>query len=868
MESVYVLTLVDSRANLETVGGKGASLARLAINELPVPDGFHVTTAAYKRFVAENNLDPGIEAALKTVDLNQPVTFEAASRTIQGLFTRATIPADVAGEVAQAYGHLPGDRPAVAVRSSATAEDLPDLSFAGQQETFLNIAGASEVVEAVRRCWASLWTPRAISYRQQNNIDHKAVSLAVVVQLLVEADAAGILFTANPLNGRRDQALINAAWGLGEAVVGGLVTPDMLVVDKEMNRVLSRETADRQVMTVLLGGGTEEQPVPEKKRCASVLSDRETGELLQLGMQIENLYGYPMDIEWARAVNKFAILQARPITALPEAEPPEPREWKLPKGCYVAMRNNIVELMADPLSPLFATLGRSAINATLQRLMEESFGMGGIMPEEIIITVNGYAYNNGSLSPRNLARVLFDSGKIMKKMFTGAVERWTDIGRPRYIQITEDWQARPWREYKSADLLKGVSELFEAALDAYGALISGVIPAAWISEALFTIAYKLLIKRRGDLPAPAYLMGFESIPIRSEKSLFDLAQWTRTIPALGTYLQKTPTSQLVDRLKNDQLPPEGIANEWKAWQDRFQDHLRQYGFTIYNLDFANPVPADDPAPVLETFKLFLSGQGTNPYTRQQAFRERRDQAVQAMPLRLKGLRLRLFNKFLASAQRYAPLREEALAEIGLAYPLLRQMLGELGQRLSRGGVISDPEDIFWLTQEEVEHAAAGIDAGQAVDSLAATIPARKAANRAAMKVSPPTALPQLKLFGRDLRGLKSRRGRAGAGEVIKGVACSPGSVTATARVMHGTGDFGQMRPGDVLVASITTPAWTPLFAMASAIVTDVGGPLSHGSIVAREYGIPAVLGTGVATRRIQNGQLVTVDGTKGKVTLQ
>lgn len=868
MESVYVLTLVDSRADLETVGGKGASLARLVARGLPVPDGFYVTTVAYKRFVAENNLAPGIEAALKTVDLNQPVTFEAASRTIQDLFSRASISADIAEQVIRAYSRLSGDRSAVAVRSSATAEDLPDLSFAGQQETFLNIAGASEVVEAVRRCWASLWTPRAISYRQQRDIDQKTVSLAVVVQLLVKADAAGILFTANPLNGRRDQALINAAWGLGEAVVSGLVTPDTLIVDKALNRVLSRETADKQVMTVLLGSGTEEQPVPENKRRNPVLSDRETSELVQLGVQIENLYGCPMDIEWALVGNKFAILQARPITALPEAEPPGPSEWKLPKGCYVAIRNNIVELMADPLSPLFATLGRSVINATLHRLVEESLGMGGIMPQEIIITVNGYAYNNGSLSARNVGRVLFESGRIMKQMFTGAVERWTDIGRPRYIQITEDWQARPWRAYKSAELLKGVSELFEAALDAYGALISGVIPAAWISEALFTIVYKLLIKRRNDFPAPAYLLGFESIPIRSEKSLFDLAQWTRSMPTVSTYIQQTPTSQLVDRLKNDQLIPEGVVKEWEAWQDRFQDHLRQYGFTIYNLDFVNPVPADDPTPVLETFKLFLSGQGTNPYTRQQAFRDRREQAVQAMRFRLKGLRLKLFNKFLIPAQRYAPLREEALSEIGLAYPLLRQMLGELGQRLFRSGVIETPEDIFWLYQEEVEQAAMRIDAGQPVDSLAATVPGRKAANRAAMKVSPPVALPQLKLFGRDLRELKSRGGQAGAGKVIKGVACSPGSITAPARVMHGTADFGQMQPGDVLVAPITTPAWTPLFAMASAIVTDVGGPLSHGSIVAREYGIPAVLGTGVATRRIQTGQLVTVDGTNGRVTLQ
>jgi len=191
-----------------------------------------VTTAAYRRFVDENNLQPRILAALETANPAQPETLQAASRTIRALFDQAQIPPDVAGAVAQAYAALPGKTPAVAVRSSATAEDLPDLSFAGQQETYLNVRGAEAVLDAVKRCWASLWTARAIGYRLQHGIDQSAVSLAVVVQLLVPAETAGILFTANPVNGRRDQVVISASWGLGEAIVGGLVTPDTIIVDK------------------------------------------------------------------------------------------------------------------------------------------------------------------------------------------------------------------------------------------------------------------------------------------------------------------------------------------------------------------------------------------------------------------------------------------------------------------------------------------------------------------------------------------------------------------------------------------------------------------------------------------------------------
>lgn len=875
----YVLRLDHSQATLENVGGKGASLARLATAGLPVPGGFHVNTDAYKRFVADNDLQPAVLEAVRAANPSQPATLETASRAIADLFAHAPMPDDIARVIAQAYATLPGDNPAVAVRSSATAEDLPGLSFAGQQETYLNIRGAEAVLAAVKKCWASLWTARAIGYRAQHGIDQNAVSLAVVVQLLVPADASGILFTANPINSQRDQAMITATWGLGETIVGGLVTPDTVTVEKASGKVLSRETADKQVMTVRTESGTEEQPTPETLRRAPALSDAQAAELVKFGVEIEKLYGMPMDIEWAwtsppssllKGEGEFAIVQARPVTALPEPELPAPTEWKLPKGGYAAMRNNIVELMIDPLSPLFATLGRSAINTSMHRLMNESLAMHGVLPEEIIIMVNHYAYYNGSLSLKGLVYVLVNAGKIMKMMFTGAVERWTEAGRPRYYRTVEGWQAKNWRAFSSVELVNSARQLTESAIDAYGALVSGVIPAAWITEALFTTVYDRLIKRRGDPSAPTYLLGYDNLPIRADKSLYSLAAWARQHAerALRDDLERTSTSKLAALCESDSAPNDVPPTIWQEWRQRVQEHLQKFGHTLYDLDFAHPVPADDPAPVLEAFKLYLRGQGVNPHIRQQESEKRREQAVQVTTQRLTGWRLNLFNRFLASAQKYAPLREDGLAEIGLAYPLIRQMLRELGRRFAQRIVIPGADDIFWLTQDEVLLTAERLDAGQPAESLAEKIPQRKAERQAAMRVSPPMMLPQMKVFGFDLMSLRARRGRGGMGEVIKGVACSAGRVIGTARVLHGPDEFGQMKPDDVLVASITTPAWTPLFAMASAVVTDVGGPLSHGSIVAREYGIPAVLGTGVATRRIHSGDTITVDGTEGKVYLK
>src|SRR5271157_1536020 len=321
-----VLPLADASATLSQVGGKGASLARMAAAGLPVPPGFHITTAAYRRFVMEHELQEKILSAVSAVAADQQAQLEEASKQIASLFAQSAMPDDIAEAIRRAYAELGGDDLPVAVRSSATAEDLPELSFAGQQETYLNMHGAAMVLEAVKRCWASLWTARAIGYRARNGIAQEEVSLAVVVQELVPADAAGILFTANPLTGARDQVMINAAWGLGEAIVGGQVTPDTVVVEKASGAITTQEITEKDVMTVRTQSGTHEELVPADRRTRPVLSPAQAAKLARTGVQIEDLYGQPMDIEWALHNGRVYVLQARPITALRDTEPPT-EEW-------------------------------------------------------------------------------------------------------------------------------------------------------------------------------------------------------------------------------------------------------------------------------------------------------------------------------------------------------------------------------------------------------------------------------------------------------------------------------------------------------------------------------------------------------------
>jgi pyruvate,water dikinase len=335
---------------------------------------------------------------------------------------------------------------------------------------------------------------------------------------------------------------------------------------------------------------------------------------------------------------------------------------------------------------------------------------------------------------------------------------------------------------------------------------------------------------------------------------------------LADAVQALPADRLVALLRSGE-PPEGVDPAlWQDWGSRFQAHLDQYGHAVYNLDFVNAVPADDPGPLLETLRFYLGENSGDPYERQRQSVERRERAVAAVLARVDPIRGATFSRLLRWAQAVAPIREDALADVGLAWPQLRRMMVELGRRLVRNGAINQPEQVFWLREDEVRQLVSADGGVDQQATLVERIEQRKMVWRGQRLATPPQLLPE----GTWIKYLESWMPAASAnqtGDVIKGTGASAGQVTATARVLEGPHDFARMQPGDILVTSITTPAWTTLFALAAGVVTDVGGPLSHSSIVAREYGIPAVLGTGVATRRIRDGQRIRVDGDAGTITL-
>ncbi|MFJ1456472.1 PEP/pyruvate-binding domain-containing protein [Nocardia sp. N2S4-5] len=856
----YTLPLADPAATLDRAGGKGSSLARMAAARLPVPPGFHVTTTAYRRFVAAAGLHDRILAVAARVAADQPETWAEAAAEIAELIAAQEFPDEVAEEIGAAYKHL--GEVAVAVRSSATAEDLPEMSFAGQQETYLNIHGADAVLAAVRRCWASLWTDRAIGYRARNDIDSGEVALAVVVQELVPADAAGIAFTADPLTGARDEVLINAAWGLGEAVVGGQVTPDTFVVAKASGAIVREEIADKQIMTIRTPDGTREEPVPADRRERPALRPEQAAELARIAVRIETFYGQPMDIEWVLHEQRLFVVQARPITALPEA--PGDAQWELPdpKGKYT--RGSVMELLPEPLSPLFATLAIPAWErATLAHYREIALPYF----DRPLAVINGYGYYNVNYTPALLARMMVAQprflARTLPRYLRTAPERW-QAARRRYRDTAARLTALDRTAVPAARLLDGVREIVAEAADYYLVIQGGALPAAYLSESLFTKVYNT-IKRADDPPATTFLLGFDSKPILAEQALYDLAQWVRTQPGLADRIEGWSAESLTH------APDEGTGDAAEAeFRERFRAHLETYGDMVYDLDFAKPLPADDPAALIQTLRYFLRDEAADPAARRSAAGRRRAEAVGTLEARRPGPRHALALRLLHWAQAAAPLRENALADVGAGWPAARRLLSELGRRLTAAGAVTTVDDVYWLEAAELEAAVAALDATAAPQDSRSAVAERRAVWRRQRTQRPPVALPVQggnRILGIEFTRDHAPEGDADSGDTIKGTPGSPGKVTAPARIIHGPSEFDRMRPGDVLVAPMTTPAWTPLFALASAIVTDVGGALSHSSIVAREYHIPAVLGTGTATERLQTGRLIVVDGDTGVITV-
>ncbi|WMJ87287.1 PEP/pyruvate-binding domain-containing protein [Anaerocolumna sp. MB42-C2] len=849
----YILPLMHKQATLEMVGGKGMSLSKLLTAGIPVPDGFHVTTASYRIFVEMNRIQSQINKLLVGIDSNNTSQLEDVSKQIGILFHDGEMPQEVSAAIKTAYAGL--GNTAVAVRSSATAEDLPDASFAGQQDTYLNIQGENEVLAAIKRCWASLWTARAIAYRKKNNIKQEIVALAVVVQKLVLSDVSGVMFTLNPINGSRSEMIINASWGLGEAVVSSLVTPDTIIVDKKTERIVTYEVANKEIMTVRNADGTEENPVPDQLRKKHSLTRDQINRLSQLGQKIEKYYQRPMDVEWALEKDKLYIVQARPITVLPP-------EWVLPEKGVIYTKGSLAEHLPNPVTPLFATLGLEIINRASALLWIDMFAKSAkkLMPENGAYTViNGYVYLSAKSKPLLIA-VKSLSPHSLRRTLTNSVVRWV-AARKEFEAVIKQWEEIPLHTLNAHQIMEGIQNVFCAAC-IYFTRIQLTLPAASISETLFTKLFQGTARRAGIADTSVFLLGSDTIALQSEKNLWDLSEWVKQNSTMNRYLQNNPATKIAKDYMSSVLPA-GVSTEaWIEWKNRINQYLKEFGRTAYEFDFAYSTPQETLTPTLDSIKTFMEGKGESPYLRQITFKKRRKQAETEILQHIGGPRKKLFLKLLHWAQETAPMRENAIYLMGMGHPLIRRMFQVISEDLIRCEAISHPEDIYWLTKSELEALIDQLDKNIPLSDMRGEIPARKAELKKCRGYTPPSRLPE-----KNNKAISKAPQKKDGKIMLTGIGTSSGVVTAPACVLNSPADFESFQPGSVLVAVTTTPAWTPLFSLANAVVTDIGGPLSHSSIVAREYGIPAVMATHTATRTIKSGQMITVDGSTGTVRL-
>ncbi len=833
------LTEVDV-SFMPLVGGKGANLGEMIRAGFPVPPGFCVTTAAYARALANAPIE-SLLPDLEPMSADSLESLASVASRIRKLIETTALPVGVAEAITTAYQQLGDDTPdgvPVAVRSSATAEDLPGAAFAGQQDTFLNVVGREAVLDAIRRCWASLWTARAIVYRERKKIDQQLVKIAVVVQRMVPAEVAGVMFTANPITGARDEIVIDANPGLGEAIVSGLVTPDHFILDKRLGRVKEQQLGRREVIIQAGSGGGTERVEGSASAVERALPDRVLKQLTRLGVDIEQHFGRPQDIEWAWAHGKPFIVQARPMTALPE--PP-----LHPTGPVRMLSAMFAEMFPVRPYPLDQTAWVPAISTAA---VEPIFGLIGIAAppiNQMFIEEDGVVVQfSGRIAFRPTPAILLAPIRLL--WFAFRYNPACAQADPLLIEArarAHALEARDVRELSWRELLTTTRETLALALPLAGEMRRRYYPRALLAAGLLRATLVLLRhgKRFGTL-----LSGVESTTLEANRALEVLATRVRSDPTLTEIFAHHEADQLWATLEQ-QKTGRAFLSELRAFLDRY-GHREVVLSTVLQ-----PTWKDAPNLVLGIIKGLASAE-PRPDAGQPAWEIARDDVL-AHPLLRFPLCRAAFLGLLTSARTLWQVRENTHYDATLILHMLRRTLFELGRRLVAVDVVDAPEDVFHLKLDELEQAGSTWPPTPRLSAqMRDTIRWRK--ERRAMLEQIPVVDPRL------YRQLEP------SGDVLlHGTAGSPGVAEGPVRVIHDSSEFGQLRAGEVLVAPYTNPAWTPLFQRAIAVVVDGGGAGSHAAIVAREYGIPAVMGTIDGTQRLTDGQYVRVDGNHGYVTM-
>ncbi|MBY9079071.1 phosphoenolpyruvate synthase [Paenibacillus sp. HN-1] len=858
------------KMHLLLVGGKGLNLGRISkIEGIQVPEGFCVTTAGYQKAIEHNEAYYALLDQLTMLKAEDREQIGEISRKLRHIIMEAEIPSDVMEAVTQ-YLSRYGDEHAYAVRSSATAEDLPHASFAGQQDTYLNIIGKEAILQHISKCWASLFTDRAVIYRMQNGFDHSQVYLSVIVQKMVFPQASGILFTADPVTSSRKLLSIDAGFGLGEALVSGLVSADCYKVQGE-EIVDKRIAAKKLAIYGLKEGGTETRQIDSDQQTAQTLTDRQIVQLARIGRQIEAYLGCPQDIEWCLAHDTFYIVQSRPITTLypiPEANDGE-------NHVYVSVGHQ--QMMTDPIKPLGLSFYLLITRAPMRKA-------GGRLFVDV-------APNLASPAGRDyLINTLGPSDPLIKDALMTVIERGDFIK----LQPDENQEQSSGTSHKGRSSAGSqdqpeldpsiVSDLIkdsEASIDQLKLSIqskSGADLFVFIREDIEQLK-KLLFDPRSmpvimaAMNASAWINASmnqwlgeknaadtlaQSVPgnITSEMglALLDVADVIRPYPEVINYLQHVKDGHSLDGMIKVEGGQEAL--------DAIDNYLGKYGMRCAGeIDITRTRWSEKPTTlvpmILNNVKSFEPNAGSRKFEqgRQEALKKEQELLERLKQLPDGEHKAKETKIMIDLIRNFSGYREYPKYGIVSRYFVYKQALLREAKQLVQSGVIHDKEDVYYLTFEEFHEVARTHRLDYRI------IDTRKAEYKLYEKLTPPRVITS---DGEIIAG-EYKRGNLPA-KAIAGLPVSSGVIEGRARVIFNMED-ADLDEGDILVTPFTDPSWTPLFVSIKGLVTEVGGLMTHGAVIAREYGLPAVVGVENATRLITDGQRIRVNGTEGYIEI-
>lgn len=882
------------------VGGKAASLGRLVEAGFPVPPGFTVSTELYAAFLAENGLDEEIAARVPQLDYADAERLERQTAEIRALIHERPISAEATAAIVGAYREL-GEEVYVAVRSSGTAEDMAEASFAGLHDTYLDIRGADAVVDAVRRCWASLWTARCVSYRENAGIDHGGALIAVVVQTMVSSEVAGVMFTANPLTQRTDQIVVNVSWGLGEGIVSGILTPDEYVVDQRTLAVVDRTLGSKEVEVVRAPGGTGTvtEQVDAARRARYTLDDGQVAELARLGLRVQRHYdGLPQDMEWALADGRLYLLQARDITGAEFTWDEDVERWQTaPDDPDTVWSHTWAEAYwAGAVSPLFYSVRARELRDS----DDELFKLWGF---DDLRSMRRFKYR------RSTVYFSSDADRLYYRYIVPPMLR-----RGTVANLPPEWREQaaeaPFDLFKALRMHARI-ELLEKRRGPFG---------------FMKAVYALLDKgtAEADGPTAEQLRQMSDAELaRNLEHKMDLARQFLTILRPGFHVYAAATLALLNKMLEawytgdneyafqdliSGLPRRTIMIEediamWRVAEAlraselltkligehdaegffaALEEHEEGRAFlALYRRELAEPHGhrghadrdiwytrrCEDPSLDHQALRTLLNaGPGPSPEEREHRLVARREQVTREVLDNLRegtlgAVKVEVFKGVLSYVHRFLVLRDDERHYMDRVTMAKKRSLQELGRRLVERGLLAREDDFYFLSLEELDELQRGT---ASMPLVRAKVDGRRRVferynarrENAPAYLRGNTPAPELDPASAD----------DGDGTTMRGAGTSRGTVTGRARIVPELAQIGRLEKGDILVCNGTDPGWASVFTIIGGLILEHGGMLAHGSCLSREYGLPAVTLPN-AMARIADGATITVDGDTGEVTV-